>query len=275
VLLCIAFFRVDMAALRSQLKRPALPLAATAWTMLAIPTISGTACLAIGLETRAPDLFLGLMMQALAPPMMAAPAFAALMGLDATLVLVTLVFSSLVAPITALVFATIFVGPALALSPIALGLKLFAILAGAALLATALRRVVGTSTVTRYKDEIDGINLIVVFVFVAAVMEHLAERLYAAPLAVLALGALTFAITFAVLGLTALAFARAGAQRALALGLMASQGNMGLMLAAAGGVLPDPVWIYFALSQFPIYLSPQLLKPLARRLADRASAVAR
>ena len=270
LLLCIAFFRVDSAALRSYLARPALPLAATAWTMLAVPIIFGLACLAIGLKQQAPDLFLGLMMQALAPPMMAAPAFAALMGLDATLVLVTLVFSSMVAPFTALIFAGIFVGR-LALSPLMLGFKLFSILAGAALLAALIRRVIGPAAIARHKEEIDGINLIVVFVFVAAVMEHLAERLYAAPLAVLGLGALTFAITFAVLGLTALIFIRAGAERAFALGLMASQRNMGLMLAAAGGFLPDPVWIYFALSQFPIYLSPQLLTPLARRLTARAA----
>jgi BASS family bile acid:Na+ symporter len=47
---------------------------------------------------------------------------------------------------------------------------------------------------------------------------------------------------------------------------MCSQRNMGLMLAATGGALPDLAWLYFALSQFPIYLSPQLLTPLARRL---------
>jgi BASS family bile acid:Na+ symporter len=46
---------------------------------------------------------------------------------------------------------------------------------------------------------------------------------------------------------------------------MVSQRNMGLMLAAMGGVLPDLTWLYFALSQFPIYLSPQMLKPFVRR----------
>jgi hypothetical protein len=38
-----------------------------------------------------------------------------------------------------------------------------------------------------------------------------------------------------------------------------------LMLAATGGVLPDLVWLYFGLSQFPIYLAPQLFKVLVRR----------
>jgi BASS family bile acid:Na+ symporter len=42
------------------------------------------------------------------------------------------------------------------------------------------------------------------------------------------------------------------------------------MLAATGGLLPDTAWLYFALAQFPIYLSPQLFTPLARRLATGA-----
>ncbi len=124
----------------------------------------------------------------------------------------------------------------------------------------------GLAAITRHKDEIDGVNILVVFVFVAAVMEHVAARFMARPLAMMGLGALAFLVYFAVLGLTAIVFAAAGRERAFALGLMASQRNMGLMLAATGGALPDVAWLYFALCQFPIYLSPLLLKPLVRRL---------
>jgi hypothetical protein len=36
--------------------------------------------------------------------------------------------------------------------------------------------------------------------------------------------------------------------------------------------LPGTTWLYFALCQFPIYLSPQLLKPIVRRLnAEKAA----
>jgi BASS family bile acid:Na+ symporter len=270
VLLCIAFTRVDPAALRSYLRRPAIVLAATGWTMLAVPALFGATCLAIGLDIRAPDLFLGLMLQAIAPPMMAAPAFAALMGLDATLVLATLVLSTALTPLTAPLFAYALIGPALTLSPLMLGLKLLAILAGSALVAAVVRRLVGPAAIARRKDELDGLNIIVVFVFVAAVMEQVAARFMASPMATIGLSALAFAVSLAVLGLTGAVFARAGRERAFVLGLMASQRNMGLMLAATGGVLPDFVWLYFALCQFPIYLFPQLLKPLARRFAARS-----
>ena len=95
-------------------------------------------------------------------------------------------------------------------------------------------------------------------------------RIYAQPLAMLGLAALAFATVLVVLGLTAAVFARTGAARALALGFMASQRNMGLMVAATAGDLPELVWLYFAFCQFPIYLLPQLLKPLARRTAQNS-----
>jgi BASS family bile acid:Na+ symporter len=43
------------------------------------------------------------------------------------------------------------------------------------------------------------------------------------------------------------------------------------MLAATGGTIPDLSWLYFGLAQFPIYLVPQLLQPVARRLRATAA----
>jgi hypothetical protein len=268
VLLCISFMRVDASTLRDHLRRPGVVLGATAWTTLAVPLIFGLGCLAAGLDTRSPDLFLGLMLQAVASPMMAAPALAALMGLDATLVLVTLVTSTALVPLTAPLFAYVFFGAALSLSPLALGLKLFAILAGSLFVGAAIRRIVGASTIRRHKEMMDGINILVMLVFVSAVMGSVAGNFLADPLKVGALALLAFAVFFALLGLTMLIFRRIGRERALALGLMVSQRNMGLMLAATDGALPGLTWLYFALSQFPIYLSPQMLRRVVRRKVD-------
>lgn len=268
LLLSIAFLRVDTTALRIHLRRPGLILAVTAWTMLGIPALVGVAGFVSGLLTRSPDLFLALMLQAVASPMMAAPAFAALMGLDATLVLVTLVASSALTPFTAPLFTHLFIGPALTLPTFRLGIKLALILGGAALVAIAMRRLVGIAAITHHKDRIDGVNVLLVFVFVGAVMEHVAARILAQPLFMLGLGALAFAVCYAILGLTTLVVLGAGRERAFALGLMASQRNMGLMVAATGNALPESAWLYFALCQFPIYLSPQLLTPLARQVVN-------
>ena len=271
LLLVISFMRVDVAALRRHLRRPAIVLAATAWTMLAVPSIVGAGCLVAGLDARSPDLFLAVMLQAAASPMMAAPALAALMGLDSTLVLITLVTGTALVPLTAPLFAWWFLGGALTLSPLALGTKLFAILGGSLLVAGAIRSIVGASAIGRHKETIDGLNVVILFVFVAAVMGTVARSFLANPLGVIELALLSFALFFAMIGVTMLIFRSCGRQTALALGMMVSQRNMGLMLAATDGALPGLSWLYFALCQFPIYLSPQLLKPIVTRLRGQPS----
>ncbi len=68
------------------------------------------------------------------------------------------------------------------------------------------------------------------------------------------------------IGVSMLIFLRAGADRALAIGLLAAFRNIGLVMATLGSSLPDLAWFYFAMVQFPIYLLPALLQPLAKRL---------
>jgi hypothetical protein len=224
-----------------------------------MPSVFGMCCLLTGLQARSPGLFLALMLQAVASPMMAAPAFAAVMGLDATLVLATLVTSTAVTPFTAPLFAWAFIGPTLTLSPLILGLKLFTILAGSLLVAAGMRYLVGFANIRRYSDQINGLNVLLVFIFVAAVMENVATQFVVAPFTTIEIVALAFAVFFFVLALTAIAFSKAGRERSFVLALMASQRNMGLMLAVTAGSLPDLTWLYFALAQFPIYLSPFFL----------------
>jgi hypothetical protein len=167
-------------------------------------------------------------------------------------------------PLTAPLFAYAFFGVALQLSPLALGLKLFAILAGSLLVAAAICRMFGAAAIRRHSEVIDGVNILFMLVFVSAVMGSVAGAFLADPVQVIGLTLLAFAVFFALLGLTTLIFRSIGRERALALGLMVAQRNMGLMLAATEGALPGLTWLYFALCQFPIYLSPQMLRRIVR-----------
>lgn len=274
LLLCISFMRVDIFALREHLRNPGLIIAATAWTTLVVPLVVGACCLIAQLEVRSPDLFLALMLQAVASPMMAAPALAAIVGLDSTLVLITLVTSTIAAPLTAPLYAYLFLENILTLSPLGMGLKLAAILGGSMCVAAAIRHAFGEQAITRHKRTIDGVNVLVLLVFVAAVMGGVPDEFGKAPAMVAGLSALAFVVFFALIATTTLAFSRYGNGVAVALALMVSQRNMGLMLAATNGALPDLAWLYFALCQFPIYLSPLLLKPIVARtvLAVRSPA---
>ncbi|PJG50187.1 Na+-dependent transporter [Bradyrhizobium forestalis] len=274
LLLCISFMRVDLVALYGHLRRPALVAAATAWTTFGVPLIVALAAYATGLTTSSPGLALALMLQGMASPMMASPALAALMGLDATLVLVTLVTSTALVPFTASLFAGLFLDGVLNISPTTLGLKLLGILAASLLAATIIRWIFGAEAIQRQKRPIDGFNIIILLVFASAVMGDVASELIADPLFTIGVALLAFAVYFTLLAATTLIFRRVGTERAFAIGLMVSQRNLGLMLAATAGALPATTWLYFALTQFPIHLAPYMLMPIARRVIASANSSA-
>ena len=202
---------------------------------------------------------------------MSSPALAALLGLDVALTLATLIVSTAITPLTASLFTHVYLGTALA-SPLGFGIKLFLIIAGCSLGATIIRRVTGHVFIKAQRERIDGLSVIAMFMFAVAAMDGVTDHFRTDPLLVIELTALAFALALGMIALTALVFLRVGRARAFAIGLIAGNRNIGLMLAATGFVVPDVAWLYFAVAQFPIYLLPHLLKPLARRLQQSAKA---
>jgi hypothetical protein len=268
LLLMLAFLRVDPDKLFRHFTRPGLIAAAAIWTMLLVPAVLGLGFLAAGLDQRMPGLYFMLVLQMSAPGLMSSPALAALLGLDVALTLATLIVSTAITPLTAGTFTHVFLGSALA-SPLGFGLKLFLIIAGCALAAAVIRRVAGQTFIEAQYERIDGLSVMGMFMFAVAAMDGVADHFRANPLLVIELTALAFALALGLIAVTALVFQRVGYARAFAIGLIAGNRNIGLMLAATGFAVPDIAWLYFALAQFPIYLLPHLLKPLARRLAAK------
>lgn len=266
LLLCLAFLRVDPAALRAQLARPKLLVIAAAWTMLVVPVLVGLDVQALHLGDRSPALLLALMLNVAAPPIFSSPALAALMGLNAATTLALLLACVAVTPFLAPALVVAFVGPAVTFSPFALGLRLVLMLAGAACTAMVVRAVMGRPWVERQAERIDGLNVIVLLAFALALMGDVLANAIERPMLVLGLLALTTAVTFGLSGLTALLFLRSGVPTALPLGHAAGSRNTGLMLAAAAGLVPELVWLYVALIQIPIYALPLIARPLLRRL---------
>jgi BASS family bile acid:Na+ symporter len=267
LLLCLAFLRVDPAALRAQLARPRLLVAAAAWTMLVVPLLTGLLLSVLGLADRSPALLLALMFNTAAPPIFSSPALAALMGLNAAITLAVLLTCVAVTPFLAPAMVAAFVGPAVALSPVELGLHLVLMLAGAAGVAVVVRAAMGKPWVERQAERIDGLNVIVLLAFALALMGDVLANTLARPMLVLGLLALSTAVTFGLSGLTALLFLRTGFDTAIPLAHAAGSRNTGLMLAAAAGLVPELVWLYVALIQIPIYALPLIMRPLLRTLS--------
>jgi BASS family bile acid:Na+ symporter len=264
-MLTLAFLRVDPAELRGHWGRPGLIAAATVWVMLATPIVLGLLFLLTGLNERLPGLYFMLVLQMCAPGLTSAAALAALIGLDVALTLATLIICMALTPFTASLFTHYFLGAALP-APFTFGLRLFLVIAGSAAAAAVIRRLAGRETIEREREAIDGLSVLAMFVFAVAAMDGVLAYTLREPLLVAGLTLLTFALALGNIVVTALVFAGAGRARALAIGLNAGNRNIGIMLTAVGFHVPDVAWLYFGLAQFPIYLLPHLLKPLAKRL---------
>lgn len=272
LLLCLAFLRVDPRALRAQFAKPRLLVAAAVWTMLVVPVLAGLVFNAIDLGGRSPALLLALTLNVVAPPIFSSPALAALMGLNAAVTLALLLTCVAATPFLAPALVAVFVGPAVTFSPLELGLRLVLMLAGAACVAIAVRSFAGKEWVERQSGRIDGLNVVVLFLFAVALMGDVTANAIADPLYVLGLLALSTAVTFGLSAATALIFAHSGRHTALPLAHAAGSRNTGLMLAAAAGHVPELVWLYVALIQIPIYALPLIMRPLLRRLEPGSSA---
>lgn len=264
-MLILAFLRVDPDELRRFFTQPALIAAATAWIMLLSPALLGAFFVLFGLDRQTPDLFFILVLQMAAPGLTSSPALAGLMGLDVALTLATLVVCFALTPFSASFFNNVFLG-SVVISPYDLGLKLFLIIAGSAAAALAVRKLGGKTFIEAQRERIDGLSVLAMFLFAVAAMDGVAGHFRADPLLVIEFTGLAFALALGMIALTALIFLRAGRARALAIGIIAGNRNIGLMMAATGFAVPDLAWLYFGLAQFPIYLLPHLLKPLAQRL---------
>lgn len=265
LLLILAFLRVDPTALAGLARRPALPVMGAFWIIAALPVILGLLFNVSGLAAALPDLYLMLMLQACAPGLMSSPALAALIGVDVALTLAGLLLTMIMAPFVAALLTEVFLGVT-TITPVELAVRLFLLIAGSAAAAALIRRIAGTARIERGRDTIDGLSVVGMFIFAMAAMDGVAAHFIATPVFVAALTLLTFCVALGTMLATTLLFLPSGRERALSLGILAANRNVGIMLTATGFAVPELAWLYFGLTQFPIYLLPLVLKPLARRL---------
>ncbi len=270
-LLVLAFLRVDAVAIRVHLARPRLLAGMIMWMMIVVPLSVALLGRVTGLAHAAPELMLALFIVTVTPPLMSGPAFAYLLGLDGALSLAVLIFGMIVTPITAPLIAGFALEVTLSVSIGALALRLAGFLVGSALVAIILRRIIGVDRIVAAKSEIDGLNVVLLFVFAVAALDGVAASFADDPLMSLGVALLTVVVSLVQIGLTMLVFFRLPRSEAAVLGLAAGNRNMSLLIAALGASVPDFTWLFFALGQLPIYFLPLIVKPIAARLASPAT----
>jgi BASS family bile acid:Na+ symporter len=262
-LMTLVLLRVDLAQVLAYLRRPLLVAAITAWLLLVMPVITYAVALAAGLDG---PLGAALVISAMGCAATSSPAFARMVGLDGEISLVVAVITTLLVPFTAPPLALGLMGIDLAISLPGLMARLALVVGLPLLLSIAIRRLVPGDTLHRYGPAVDGAVVWLVVLYGFGVMDGMLAKLTAEPAWVMGGLALAFAGNFGMNLLTALVFLPAGRRLALAGGLLAGNRNMALFLAVLPAATDERILLFFALCQFPLFLSPFLLRPVYARL---------
>lgn len=266
-LMTLVLLRVDPAQLLATLRRPLLVSALLAWLLLACPLLAWAVARAAGLDG---PLGAALVIMATGCAATSSPAFARLVGLDGELSLVVAVLSTLLVPFTAPPLALGLLGVDLAISVGGLMARLALVVGLPLLLSLAIRRVAPEGLLDRWGRAVDGAVVLLVVLYGFGVMDGVLARLLAEPSFVLGGVALAFAGSFGLNAATAMAFAPSGRRAALSAGLLSGNRNMALYLAVLPAATDARVLLFFALCQFPLFLSPFLLRPVYGALGTRA-----
>ena len=99
------------------------------------------------------------------------------------------------------------------------------------------------------------------------VMYDIGLTLRSNPLQWLGILAATALLSWISMGLAIALFWRAGREAAMAAGLCASVKNMAVMVAAVLGTVDPRISLIVITAQFPIFVSPLIMRPLFARLA--------
>lgn len=266
----LAFARADFGGVRRVLYRPGWLAFAFAWITFAMPLLISLGILAVGRGALSPGLLLGMALVGAAPPLMGFPVYAALLGLDNSMGVTLLVLSLVATPFVSPPLADVIAGEAVPIDPVQLGVRLLLMLAGCGVACMALRKAAGTARLGAWRNELDGVNVLLYFLFAIAAMDGVIAAAFATPMKVL--GYLLLGCALAGLGfaMTQVVMRRFGPGESFVLGLGTGMRNTGLLVAAMGSACPPDTYLFFSLLQFPIYCAPMLVAPLARIMVPKA-----
>lgn len=262
--LALALLRIDLKAMSAYARRPGLVAILVVFLMLVSPVVVAAVARPFELP---PGLLAGLVLMAAAPPIMSAPAFALILGLDAALAVVVALVCHMVVPLTLPPLSLWLIGLELDVGIAELMLRLGLVVGIAFALAYGVRRwAFSPEFLVRNSRRIDGLAVIGLVIFACAIMAGVTEFLLQRPGYVLLTAATAFLANASLQVAGALAFYKTGRREALTIGLMTGNCNMGLVLATLADRADMDIVVFFAIGQLPMYMLPIVVLPIYRRL---------
>ncbi len=251
-LMTLVLLRVDLATAFAHLRQPLRVAAIVAFLLLACPVLARLAVMPLGLD---PGVAAGVVVFATGCAATSGPAFARLVGLDPELTLLATLATTFLVPLTAPPLMWALAGVEFSIGVGAFMARLALIVGLPLALSLGLRRAVGPARLVPLGPAVDGGVVWLLVIYGLGVMDGLAAA---------------FAADFGLNALTAAAFAWMGRRAACSAGLMSGNRNMALFLAILPAGADPRLGLFFALCQFPLFMSPFMLRGVYRRWADRA-----
>jgi len=262
--LTIALLRLDWRALGDYARRPVLIGVTAAWLLGASPLLVWLALRGVALPSA---LEHALVLMAASSPVTMCATVSLLVGLDAALAVVVIVVTTALVPLTLPLVALPLLGLALAIDLPTFMFRLAWMVGAAFAAALVVRRLAGPARLARGARALDAVAVLSLVVFAVAIMDGVTAALLERPGYVLGTLAAAFVANLALQALGTAAFLGLGLRRALTVGLMTGNCNMGIVLIALAYEAPFDTVMFFALGQIPMYMLPALLMPLYRRVA--------
>ncbi|MCC7426098.1 MAG: hypothetical protein IT557_04275 [Alphaproteobacteria bacterium] len=266
-LLTCVLLRIDFAAVVGYARRPALIGTITLWVLVLSPVLVDRVTTQLPL---APGVSAAIVLMSAVSPMMSAPAFARILGLDGPLTLVVAVLATMLMPFSAPPMVLGLIGLRLNMSALEFTLRLGLVVGSPLLAAVVLRFWLGAERLARRGREIDGGIVLLLGCFALGIMDGVGHALLARPAFVLGVIGTAFIANLGLNAAGALAFAWAGPRTALTVGLVSGNRQMVQMIAALPVDADPEIFLYFALAQLPFYLNPWVLAPVCRLLLGPA-----
>jgi len=261
-LVTLVLLRVDIAQAFGHLRRPWRPAVIVAALLLASPLVTAALVRVIPMD---PGIAAAVVIFSTGATATSGAAFARLVGLDPELTLITTLASIFLVPLTGPPLAHLLAGVELSISVGAFMGRLALVVGLPLLLSVALRRAIGPARLAPLGPAIDGLTVWLVVFYGFAVMNGLQALLLADPAWVLQASLAAFVADFGLNLLTTAGLFWMGFRAAASAGLMAGNRNMALYLAVLPASTDQRIVVFFALAQFPLFLSPFLLGPIYRR----------
>lgn len=258
-----AFMKVDRKAFQEEVSRPAVVVPALLWCSVGVPAVA-VAVAATGVLPA--PIAAGLVLCMLAPPVGSAAAMAAMLGLRPALAMLMMVCVTLACPFYVPQAAVWFGVVGLQIEAVTLLMRLMTIVGGAFICALLLRRFAGDA-VRRNPHAMTGIAVVGLLVVGVGAMHGMQVRFLQEPRHVFEVLAIAFAANAVFQLLGAAVFARCTRIDALTIGFLSGNRNVTLIWAAAAPALAlqPEIELYVAMSVFPIFMLPLLMRRLLKQ----------